>query len=277
MMKKMCKALLILFVLICLLPALSQAEAVGTLQEDVRVRTGPGEGYTLLPGLTLEAGEVVSVRTQYRSNGMTWLQVVFSRGGQQARGYVLADDVNVSLRGVPVEAPLCGGVMTADAIPHAAPDGLTWDDTVYEDVSVIVYEAEDGWLHVEFWCRKQMMKARAWVPLTVVKAEMALSFDGYYGVAEAESLLVPSPTRAPSTYYGATQGYPVGKMCTVVAGSCHIKEQAGEDWPTVAYGYVGERYKVLDCCTGSTGKDWYLVKKDGVYGWISSGLVSLDR
>lgn len=269
-------ALLTLLAALALLPALSHAETAGTVRENVLVQTGPGEKYVSLPRLALEAGDRVTVRTQYRSGGQTWLQVAFSWQGRQVRGYVPAGAVNVSLRDVPAEAPLCTGVLTAAAVPYAGPDGLAWDGVVRQGASAIVYEAEDGWVHIEYYCYEQVKKARAWVPLTAVKAEMALGFYGYYGVAEETSLLVPAPTNAPSTYYGATQGYPVGRMCTVVSGSCHIKEYAGEDWQTVAYAYVGERYEVLDCRTGSTGKDWYLVKKGSVYGWISSGLVSLD-
>ncbi|MBR3763184.1 MAG: hypothetical protein IKK57_01360 [Clostridia bacterium] len=279
-MKRNWKTVMIVLALLAalaMLPVLSQAESRGSVSVRTPVYTGPGEQYVQVPGMTLREGDQVTVRTQYRSGGQTWLQVAFIRNGQEVRGYIPEEAANVSLRNVPVEAPLCAGELAEAAIPYAGPDGPVLEDDIRQGVSAVIYEVEDGWVHIEYYCSRKVMKARAWVPLSAMMADIPLGFTGYYGVAEETSLLVPTPTRAPSTYYGETQGYPVGKMCTVVAGACHIKEEAGEDWPTVAYGYVGERYKVLDCCTGSTGKDWYLVKKDGVYGWISSGLVSLDR
>ena len=43
------------------------------------------------------------------------------------------------------------------------------------------------------------------------------------------------------------------------------------------YVFYGDVYTVLDRQMGNTGKDWYKVRLgDGRYGWISSGLVTID-
>lgn len=51
----------------------------------------------------------------------------------------------------------------------------------------------------------------------------------------------------------------------------------GTNYAFVDYVYYGDVYTVLDWQMGNTGKDWYKVRlSDGRYGWISSGLVTID-
>ena len=280
------KKIAVMLMLACLLAAMfalpsAAAEVAGTMRSDAPVSTGPGDQYALIPKVTLASGSAVTVRTKFYSGGETWLQVEFVYAGVMARGYVRADDVSASISRVPAEAPLCTGTLLQE-VPYAATGPvyggyLGWEGSLHQGESAIVYEVEDGSAFVEYWNYDLVKKCRSWVPLGVLKTQWSFSSQGYYGVAEEDSLHVPSPTRAPSTYFGSVQqGYPVGVMCTVVSGSCHIKDAPGAEYRTVGYAYVGERYEVLECRHGTSGKDWYLIRQGNVYGWISSGLVSLD-
>lgn len=254
----------IVILMICLLtvlPLLAAAETGGSLRSDVQVSTGPGDKFGLLPDILLEAGARVQVRTQYYNGEETWLQIAFTWQGCPVRGYVRSADVKADIRDVPREAPLCTAVVSVAQTKAAAgplqQGGIVYPAVIRQDSSAVVYEVEDGWAHIEYWDFDQVKKCRAWLPLTELRTEDAFTGRGYYGVAEEDSLRVPEPTRAPSTYYGSTgQGYPVGKMITVVSGSCHVKREASAESQTVNYAYVGQRYEVLECRTGSTGKDW---------------------
>lgn len=269
-----------LLAMLLVLPAQALAAVNGTMRDDAEVYTGPGDKYTLIPEVELARGDRVTVRTKYHNGKETWLQVEFAFAGGMARGYVRSADVNVSLTDVPREAPLCTArILRAQDYAAAGPlyhGYIGYPASIRQGISGVVYEVEDFSALVEYWSYDQVRKCRSWIYLSDLETDMLFS-SGYYGVAEDNSLYVPSPTRAPSTYYGATgKGYPVGKMITVVSGSCHVKREADEASQTVNYAYVGDRFEVLECKTGSTGKDWYRIKVNGAYGWISSGLVSLD-
>lgn len=67
----------------------------------------------------------------------------------------------------------------------------------------------------------------------------------------------------------------VGKWLHVNSQSAHVRAQADTVSQTVEYVLRGEYYEILEVCVGSTGKDWYKIKVDGVTGWISSGLVTV--
>lgn len=281
---KKTKLMLLLLCLLAgtlLLPALAAAAEKGVMLNSSEVHTGPGDQYALVPQLTLSSGARVTVRTRFYDGEETWLQVEFSHAGARARGYVRSEDVRVTLREVPREAPLCTGKLLR-AVDYAATGPvyqgyLGYESSLRQGTSAIVFEVEDGSAFIEYWNYDLVKKCRSWVPLGDLETEMTFTANGSYGVAAEDSICVPSPTKAPSTYYGSVQrGYPVGVMCTVVSGSCHIKEEAGAEYRTVGYAYVGERYEVLECIHGSSGKDWYRIRQGSVTGWISSGLVSLD-
>ncbi len=281
MMKKYGWMLLVVCLLAVVLALPAQAQTYGTMYSNVEVSTGPGEQYSLIPDVILRRGTSVTVRTRYVSDGETWVQVEFSYGGALVRGYVRSADVNAQVRSVPVEAPLCTGTVRSGAdVAAAGPlyqGYLGYSSSLRAGASAVVYEVENGSALIEYWNYDLVRKCRSWVLLSNLETQWSFSASGYYGVAQEGSLRVPAPTHAPSTYYGSVQrGYPVGMMCTVVSGSCHIKAEPGAEYRTVAYAYVGERYEVLECRTGSTGKDWYRIRQGSVSGWISSGLVSLD-
>lgn len=277
-MKRFCMMMTICL-LALLLPLTALAAVNGVLLNDAEVYTGPGNKYTLIPEVELERGDRVSVRTRYNNGKETWLQVEFPFAGGVVRGYVRSADVNARLTDVPREAPLCAAqILRAEEWAATGPiyhGYLGYPASIREDISGLVYEVEDGSALVEYWNYDLVRKCRSWMLLSDLETAMVFG-AGYYGVAEEDSRYIPSPTRAPSTYYGATKGYPVGKMITVVSGSCHVKREASAESQTINYAYVGDRFEVLECRTGSTGKDWYRIKVNGAYGWISSGLVSLD-
>ena len=286
-MKKIGTILLTLCLLATLLvlPGAVQAETRGVMLSNEQVYTGPSDNYGILEDVTLNKNDAVTVRTQYWNGSETWVQVEFGYYGALVRGYVPAEAVSANLGSIPVEAPLCAGTITLEKVGMACGPRnkgyWAYEGDNREGISCLVYEVEDGFAHVEYWNFELVKKRRAWVALEYVKADMAFSFEGYYGVAEDEetSLFIPTPTAPPSTYFGDTDYYPVGVTFTVVAGGCNVREDASEDAEIVGYAFVGQRYEILDCYPGDTasGKDWYLIKQGSVYGWISSGLVSLDR
>lgn len=283
-MKRMTATILMLCVLagLVLIPGVSSADTVyATVRDTVRISTGPGDQYGELPDLKLYRGDQVRVLTKHNNGNETWLQVEFNYSARsRVRGYVRYADVSAELRRVPTEAPLCTGrivVQNAQTATGPFSQGyLAYLSSVRANTSGIIYEVEDGYAHIEYWSYAEGEKWRSWISLDDLQTDWYFSSTGYYGVAKDSTMYYPSPTKSPSTYYGSTKGYPVGKMFTVISGSCHVKRGAGTEFQTVEYAYVGERYEVLECKTGSTGKDWYRIKINGAYGWISSGLVSLD-
>lgn len=282
-MKKIGAALLALCLMVMLLPVAGAAELVyGTMRGYTQISSGPGDQYGILEGPSLNYGDQVLIRTKVDNGSETWLQVEFWYRGCPVRGYVRYAKVNAELRRVTVEAPLCTGTVTGwyptTSAGPADQGFFVYDGDIRQNSSAIIWEVDDGYAHIEYWNFVKGEKWRSWVPLGCMQTDWYFGSYGYYGSSRAEdSFYEPSPTNAPSTYYGSTgNGYPVGMMFTVISGSCHVKRGAGTDYPTVEYAYVGQRYEVLECKRGSTGKDWYRIKINGTYGWISSGLVSLD-
>jgi len=283
-MKRIRMIVLVCLLAVLVLPAMALAESVyGTAKGYTPVRSGPGDQFGELEGLYINGGDRVLIRTKVDNGSGTWLQVEFRFRGSPVRGYVRWADVNAELRRVTVEAPLCTGTVTAWNVttgtgPFHQGFLAYYDGNIRQGSSAIVWEVDDGYAHIEYWDFVKGEKWRSWIDLGSLHTDYYFSSSGYYGSSRAEeSLWEPSPTRSPSTYYGSTgKGYPVGKMCTVLSGSCHVKRGPGTEYPTVEYAYVGQRYEVLECRMGTTGKDWYRIKVNGASGWISSGLVSLD-
>ena len=143
-MKKLVTILLTMCLLATLLvmPAAVQAEARGVMRSDAVVYTGPSDKYGELEGLRLYKGDEVTVRTQYWNGSATWLQVEFTTDGVPVRGYVPAAAVNARLGSVPVEAPLCAGIIFQGNPTVAAGPAyngyLVYRSSIRQDASCIV-------------------------------------------------------------------------------------------------------------------------------------------
>lgn len=294
-MKKL-TAILLLF---CLLPPLAaNADVWATLNQPIATRTGPGTKYTE-PGGFLSRGDRVIVRSKVWDsvNEIWWVQVEFeapyyySANRDKIRTYTGAWRMNVNLSKVPEEYPLRSCYLVKDADAFAGPwyDGfLAWSDTIYAGTSATLLEVENGFAHIECWNSWAGSMWRGWVKLDTLNCAGSYSYNRYYGFADdlggysgssGSSYNTPKPTKSPSTYYGSTNGYPVGRMCTIIASSAHARSGPGTQYSTAAYVYDGERYEILECTTGNTGKDWYKIyvgKEYRTYAWISSGLCTVD-
>jgi len=67
------------------------------------------------------------------------------------------------------------------------------------------------------------------------------------------------------------------RYCTVKTGSGkNVRSGAGIEYSVVTFVSPGERFPILDSKKASDGKVWYLINGNGITGWISSGVVTLD-
>ena len=288
MMKKMAIAMSLLLML-CLTVGYASAEVYATLNQPIATRTGPGTNYVEVGGF-LRRGDVVLVRTKVWDpvNEIWWVQVEFEHDepnytGDKIRAYTGAWRMNVDLSQVPEETQLrqCRVTEYSDAFTGPWYMGFReWPYSVFEGTSATLYEVEDGFAHIECWNGYLQQMWRAWIPLQNIDCAYLYDYDHYWGSADdnpSNNYAQPDPTRSPSTYYGSTgSGYPVGEWCQVIASSAHVRSGPGMQYPTVGYVKDYQWYEILECTTGSTGKDWYKIKVDGVYGWLSSGLVVLQ-
>ena len=88
----------------------------------------------------------------------------------------------------------------------------------------------------------------------------------------------PTATPRPTSTPRPANDFPIGRTCWVwVPDNGRARSGPGTNYAFVDYVYYGDVYTVLDRQMGNTGKDWYKVRlSDGRYGWISSGLVTID-
>jgi len=284
----------VLLVLCMLLPLAANAEVWATLFQPIATRTGPGTKYTE-PGGFLSRGDQVLVRTKVWDavNEIWWVQVEFTPprgntffGRDKIRVYTGAWRMDVDLSRVPEEYPLqnCTVICDADAFTGLYYNGFEyWPDTIYAGTYATLYEVEDGFAHIECWNDFRGSMWRGWVRLETLSCASSYSYHGYYGAADDTPYYSggyrPAQTNPPSTYYGDTQGFPVGRICTIIASSAHARSGPGTQYDTAAYVYDGERYEILECKEGNTGKDWYKIyvgKEYRIYAWISSGLCSVE-
>lgn len=285
MMKKLTAMLLILCML---LPLAANAEVWATLNQKMATRTGPGTKYTE-PGTYFSSGKQVLVRSKVwdASNRIWWVQVEFtpSYGGDRIRAYTGAKRMNVDLSRVPEEYALqsCRVIEDADAFAGPWYDGfMPWSDTIYAGTTATLLEVENGFAHIECWNSWRGSMWRGWVKLSTLSCSNNYSHYGYYGFADdnpSYGYYEPQETKSPSTYYGSTGGYPVGWTCTIISSSAHARSGPGTQYDTAAYVHRGERYQILECTTGNTGKDWYKIYVGNAYqtyAWISSGLCTVD-
>lgn len=285
-MKKMSVFLALLFTFL-LAMSLASADTYATLNQPIACRTGPGTDYVEVGGF-LGRGDMVLVRTKVWDpvNEIWWVQVEFDEYdsdtyGNRIRAYTGAWRMNVDLSQVPEEYPLGQCTVTGYSDAFTGPRYLqhftAWPYSVFEGTSATLYEVEDGYAHVECWNGYLQQMWRAWIPLENINCAYLYDFDHYWGSADdnpSYGVTQPQATRSPSTYYGNTgSSYPVGEWIQVIASSAHVKSNPGTQYSTVAYVKEYQWYEILECTTGSTGKDWYKIYVDGVYGWISSGLV----
>lgn len=261
--------------LVVLLSATASASVLARVNQPIATRTGPGTYYTE-PGTFLQAGDVVKVHSRVwdEVNEIWWVQVEFKDGYNVIRAYTGAWRMDVNLNAVPIEYPLqeCTVMYPADA--YAAPrfqGGLLWNDDILRSTVATLYQVDDGHGLIECWNDREGMLWRVWVDLDV------LDCGQYYGGGsffESEEYL-NNFYRDKYSDIPERNAYPIGRQCTITTSSGHVRAGAGTQYATVAYVKEHQVYTILDKAPGNTGKDWYRIYVDGVYGWISSGLVQV--
>lgn len=291
MMKKLVSLLLILCLL---LPAAALADTRATLNQRISTRSGPGTHYTE-PGSFLKAGDVVTVRTRVWDdrNEIWWVQVEFSYKGEKIRAYTGSWRMNVNLNQVPIEQPLRSCTVIYDADAFAGPwymGFMPWPDTIYAGTSATLYEVEDGYAHIECWNSRRQQMWRAWVPLYTLDcgylySSSDVTYPSNYG-SSGSSYNGGYSGGSTSTgddysfvYGGATtsdQTFPIGEECRIQAVSGNARSGPGQEYELVTVVYRGDYYKIYDVQMASNGRNWYKIRVNGQYCWVSSGIVTID-
>ena len=302
------KKLIAMMLILCMLaPLAANAEVWAKLNQKIATRTGPATKYNE-PGTFLRSGDYVLVRSKVWDdrNDIWWVQVEFTPSsgynGDKIRAYTGAKRMNVDLNKVPTEYALQNCRVIRDADGFAGPwyDGfVAWSDTIYAGTSATLLEVENGFAHIECWNSWRGCWWRGWVRLDTLDCASSYRYDSYYGFADDNTSYggsnggynggysggsgsgnsQPDTTRAPSTYYGNTSGYPVGCTVTIVSSSANARSGPGTDYREIGTVMHDEVFKILACSEGNTEKDWYRIHLGAPYNtdaWISSGVCSIN-
>lgn len=290
MMKKLVSLLLVLCLL---LPAAAMADTRATLNQRISTRTGPGTSYTE-PGSFLKKGDVVTVRTKTwdSRNEIWWVQVEFTYQNTKIRAYTGSWRMSVNLNSVPEEYPLGSCTVTQTANAYAGPGYgyKAWTDKVYSGTSATLYEVDSGYAHIECWNSQRQSWWRCWVPLYTLDCgyyysdwDVTYPSDsngGYYGgYDDGYNSGYSSDDDYSFVYGGSTSGYqpfPVGETCRIQAVSGNARSGPGQEYELVTVVYRGDYYEIYAVQMASNGRNWYKIRVNGQYCWVSSGIVTID-
>lgn len=239
-----------------------------TLLEPIATRTGPGTKYSE-PGTFLKAGDTVYVRTKVwdGTNRIWWVQVEFEYRGDMIRAYTGAKRLSVNLNLVPEEDGQHSCIVEQDADAFAGPyymDFMPWSDTIYAGTEATLIEVEDGYAHIDCWNSWRGSWWRGWVPLDTLNCRIYYNYYGYYGPAD-------------NIQFGQGTSFDPNSQsdwCMIEATSANVRSGPGTAYGIVGYVKNYEWYEILDSRMGDTGKIWYQICVDNVYGWISSGITN---
>ena len=272
-MMKRIFALLLTLCLLCCSGALADTVRA-RLADRIATRTGPDIEYTE-PGTFLSRGQYVTVytRTWDDMNGIWWVQVEFTSGGETYRAYTGAQRLDkADLTRVPVEQPLRTCTVLYDADVFAGPgwDYHVWDVPVYGGSPATLYEVEKGYGLIECWNEIANRPWRVWVNLSDLDCRYAYTNqDDTYpdtGWYDDSAWYAPNPTGP----------FPVGETCRIIAETGNARLGPGQEYDWMAYVYEGESYLILDTAKASNGRTWYLVDVRGCPYWISGGIATVN-
>lgn len=199
-----------LLLCICLVLGVSSALAVSyptQLTMRLSTRTGPSAAYTE-PGTFFSDWEGVTVNalSKAQGNGVWWVQVEFTYGGQMYRAYTGAKRITLDPALLPAEetlgtATLNNAFLTGRYGPGnhyaAIPDALP----AYAEGSIVA--CENNWVQFDFTDSATGMKRRVWLPAD------KLSINWYGGIPSQNT-----PGYNGSLYYAGD-----GTWCEVLAHS----------------------------------------------------------
>ena len=290
-MKRIIAMLLAALMLLGCGSALAATEA-RVIDNRIATRSGPGTKYTE-PGSFLSYGDWVTVHTKAwdDSNGIYWLQVEFTSGGQRYRAYTGSRRIDASLNDIPDERILDYSWLNYNTYGYAGP-GYDYhyygNIMLYKDGNCRVMEVENNFALVDTSASTKGA-TRVWVPLNAVAGGSAFYGqdtypdydDGWDNSWDDGPTLIPDDDDGGATLIPGDPwqgGYvnPVGRYVTVWVDSGHARSGPGTNYDFLNYVHEGDVLQVLDWDMGNTGKDWYQVRINGRLCWISSGLVTLD-
>ena len=179
-MRKHTRLLAMMSVLICVFSLgtnAAQGVRAGLLMR-LSTRTGPGTQYDE-PGTyyqnTWNTAQVQVINSAWDNhNDIWWVQVDFAASGKKFRAYTGLKRVNVDINFLYQEQALGNAVMTSAARAYWGPgrDYVEAKYNVPNHTSVTVYDAENGYVQVEFYDARTATSSRslrrAWVTASAV-------------------------------------------------------------------------------------------------------------
>ena len=179
-MKRICRILLVLTVLLAAFWGAAQADTYGTLNQKMATRTGPSTKYDE-PG-TFFSGKWKGQRVRVISKvntGVWWLQVEFTYNGQLMRAYTGLKRVDgVDMNSVPTESVLSTCRLSSPVKGYYGP-GTQYKMMSYSvpaNTTCDVIMVENNYVLVEFpYYKKNYEKSRAWVHTSLVSGNYGSS------------------------------------------------------------------------------------------------------
>ena len=179
-MKRICRILLVLTVLLAAFWGAAQADTYGTLNQKMATRTGPSTKYDE-PGTFFNGkwkGQRVRVISKVNT-GVWWLQVEFTYTGQLMRAYTGLKRVDgVDMNSVPTESVLGTCRLNSPVKGYYGP-GTQYKMMSYSvpaNTTCDVIMVENNYVLVEFpYYKKNYEKSRAWVHTSLVSGNYGSS------------------------------------------------------------------------------------------------------
>ena len=120
------------------------------------------------------------------------------------------------------------------------------------------YTYYGNWWYIEFYVGSQI--ARGFINRDTTPVDLG---DGVY----TTDLGFPAVSPLGTTQIGTV---------TVTGDGKIVRQNAGTEYEMVARVNSGEMYPAYSSKTGTNGRTWYYLYIDGVWGWISSGVVRFN-
>lgn len=234
--------------------------------------------YSLKVGVAIP-GEVYEITDYYlNGNGRSWIEIDWDGYEVWVSASLVQVDASNALDARQVNAyTLIGTSITINARSARARSGAGTEyytvGYVYGKERYVVLDTDVSDAH-KIWYQIRVDGRLGWISSGIAKNDSVYVSTPYIsGGSSSSSSGSSSSSRAPSS--GSYKPYPVGQTCAIIAQSANARSAAGTSYPVVAYVQRNERYEILDVDTAANGKQWYQIRVDGVYCWISSGVAEV--
>lgn len=109
-------------------------------------------------------------------------------------------------------------------------------------------------------------------PTILFPSDSTSHYDSSQYIESIKTTATPKATVSSAS----TAFFPIGHYCYIPDDGNNVRSGPGTDYAIVGQVNTGERYMIHDSALGSTGVDWYKIKVNGTYGWLSSRLVIVE-